>query len=117
MTEPGLIVTLTPELRAAIIRRAEQFDTNMRDIVGSILASAFDIDYKLTQRATSPQRDGGTLRLNIRLSHELKDAIVARALRERTDQSSLIREIVADNLGVERPARSQRRFPGGGGRR
>lgn len=110
------VTILVSGVPATIKRRALSGRTSLTDEVVGILADHYNESYEPNGRPST----GGNVdsdRMFLRVSPRLAEKIYRDAVRQRSDKSAVILNILADHYGLRYQSRSKRTVPFGGGRR
>jgi hypothetical protein len=111
-----VLVRMLPSVKAALVSEARARGTNVNDVAVAALADRFGVGFDPSGRYSSASPKN--LKVLLRMSDELKDAIEAHAYRNRSNQTDTVVRILADYFGVKTNVPPPiRTTPFGGGRR
>jgi myo-inositol-1-phosphate synthase len=103
-----VLVRMTDELKERLAMEVARSGRSLNDVAVGILASRFAVPFEPSGRKGSPPKGRGDVLL--RMPAALKDKLQTRAAERGRGTNDLIVEILAERLGLARPARRKERM-------
>lgn len=91
---------VSPPLRRAVVEEAHRRHVTLSDVVGEIVADAWDMSYELSGETTWPELSPTSSQITVLLPQDMVTRVYLIARQRGVTESSVVQELIADRFGI-----------------